>query len=72
MTDHPLNGEAAPGDWIVARGLPGRSPRKGLIVVVLGEGAHEHYLVKWDEQHESIFFPADGVGLLREGEDVDG
>ena len=68
MTAHPLSGRAAPGDWIVARGLPGLSQRKGLIVEVLGAGAHEHYRVRWDEQHESIFFPADGVSLLGEGE----
>lgn len=68
MSAHPLSGHAAPGDWIVARGLPGQPPRKGMIVEVLGEGAHERYRVKWDEQHESIFFPADGVGLLHDGE----
>ena len=66
VSAHPLSGHVAPGDWIVARGLPGLGPRKGLVLEVIGEGAHERYRVRWDEQHESIFFPADGVGVLHE------
>jgi hypothetical protein len=70
MTAHPLSGHVAVGDWLVARGLPGQPPRKGLVLEVIGSDAHEHYRVRWDEQHESIFFPADGVSVLadREGE----
>ena len=43
---------ATPGDWIEARGLPGRSARRGQIVEVLGHGRREHYRVRWDERHE--------------------
>lgn len=50
-----------PGDWIEARGLPGRSARRGQIVEVLGHGRREHYRVRWDERRESIVYPADGV-----------
>jgi len=64
MTAHPLSGQVAVGDWIVARGLPGAPPRKGQVLEVIGTGAHERYRVRWDEKHESIFFPADGVGVL--------
>jgi Domain of unknown function (DUF1918) len=52
---------ATPGDWIEARGLPGRSARRGEIVEVLGHGRREHYRVRWDERRESIVYPADGV-----------
>ena len=34
------------------------------IVEVLGRPGHEHYQVRWDEQHESIVFPADGVRII--------
>lgn len=55
---------AAAGDWVEARGLPGQSSRRGQIVEVIGQGDHEHYRVRWDERHESILYPADGVILL--------
>ena len=31
------------------------------ILEVLGREGHQHYRVRWDEQHESIVYPADGV-----------
>jgi hypothetical protein len=49
------------GDEIEARGLHGARPRRGTIVELLGSTAHRHYRVLWDEQHESIVYPADGV-----------
>jgi hypothetical protein len=53
------------GDVLEVRGLPGWSSRRGLIVEVLGGPGHEHYRVKWDEEHESIVFPsADGVRVI--------
>jgi len=55
---------AAVGDWVEARGLPGQSSRRGEIVEVIGQGDHEHYRVRWDERHESILYPADGVIVL--------
>lgn len=52
------------GDWIVQEGrsleLPGR---RGQILEVLGSPGHEHYRVRWDEQHESIVYPAGGVSF---------
>ena len=59
-TQHSIN-KAHVGDWIEARGLPGQSSRRGQIIELLGRGQHEHYRVRWDEQHESIVYPADGV-----------
>ena len=49
------------GDWIEAHGVPGRPSRRGQIVELLGRDQHEHYRVRWDEQHESIVYPADGI-----------
>lgn len=53
------------GDWLEVHGRPGRPPRRGLIVEVLGSGGHRHFRVRWDEVHESIFFPTEGVSILR-------
>jgi len=25
---------------------------------VLGEAGHEHYRVRWDDDHESVFYPS--------------
>ena len=49
------------GDWIEARGLHGQPSRRGEIIELLGQAEHEHYRVRWDEKHESIVYPADGV-----------
>lgn len=65
VTKIPHRAEAEPGDWIEARGLPGRPNRRGQIIEVLGRPGHERYRVRWDEAHESILFPADGVSVIR-------
>lgn len=52
------------GDWIEARGVHGEPSRRGEIVELLGHDQHEHYRVRWDEQHESIVYPADGVIII--------
>lgn len=63
---HELDHHAArPGDWLQARGLHGEPGRVGEIVEVLGRPGHQRYRVKWDERHESIVFPADGVSITR-------
>ncbi len=57
------------GDWIETHGLHGEPARRGQIVELLGHEGHEHYRVRWDEQHESILYPADGVIITpRHGE----
>src|SRR5450759_5175874 len=52
------------GDWLEARGIHGEPARRGQIVEILGEPGHEHYKVHWDERHESIVYPADGVQII--------
>jgi Domain of unknown function (DUF1918) len=55
---------ASVGDWIEARSVSGQPPRRGQIVGLLGRGDHERYRVRWDENHESILYPADGVVII--------
>jgi hypothetical protein len=43
----------------------GEKPRTGEILEVLGEPAHEHYRVRWDDGHESIFYPS-GDATIRQ------
>jgi hypothetical protein len=60
----PDRARAEPGDWVQVRGLPGRPGRHGQIVEVLGRPGHERWRVRWDEAHESILYPADGVHVV--------
>ena len=64
--DHSVD-DARPGDWVQVHGLPGRGAREGQIVEVLGEAGHRHFRVRWDEAHESIFFPTDGALVIPGG-----
>jgi hypothetical protein len=52
------------GDWLETRGIHGEPAHRGQIVEILGAGGHEHYRVRWDERHESIVYPADGVTVI--------
>lgn len=56
---------ARPGDWIEVHGLPGLPGRAGQVLEVRGRPGHERYRVRWDEAHESIFFPSEGVHVRR-------
>jgi hypothetical protein len=50
--------EAAPGDVVEIHGhAAGDVGRSGVILDVLGLPDHVHYRVKWDEEHESLFWP---------------
>jgi hypothetical protein len=55
---------AVAGDWLEVAGVPGCPARHGLVLEVLGRPGHEHYRVRWDEEHESLFFPTEGVHVL--------
>jgi Domain of unknown function (DUF1918) len=63
-TRRTTSGRARVGDWIEARGIYGQPPRRGQITEQLGRGRHERYRVRWDEKHESILYPADGVVIV--------
>jgi hypothetical protein len=50
---------AKPGDVVVVHGhYAGAVPRSGVILEVLGEEGHEHFRVRWDEEHVSLFWPS--------------
>jgi len=39
----------------------GDAGRTGEVVAVLGEEDHVHYLVRWEDSHESILYPGEGT-----------
>lgn len=50
--------QAKPGDVVVVHGHTTGDPgRTGVIMEVLGSGEHEHFRVRWDEEHESLYWP---------------
>ncbi len=53
-----------PGDVVKISGRHvGDTGRTGEIVEVLGEAEHLHYLVRWEDAHESILYPGEGVTI---------
>lgn len=49
---------ANPGDRIVVESAQvGQSRREGKIIEVLGGDSDEHFRVRWDDGHETIYFP---------------
>jgi len=64
MATKQTDGAARVGDLIEMRGLHGQAPRRGEILEVLGSAERPHYRVRWDEQHESVVYPADGVLVI--------
>lgn len=53
-----------PGDVVetVGRRL-GEPGRTGEILAVLGDDDHPHYLVRWEDGRESIFYPGEGTRI---------
>lgn len=64
MAIHGNGSKGTAGDWLETRSIGGGPPRRGQIERVLGRSGHRRYLVRWDEQHESIVYPADGVDVV--------
>lgn len=47
------------GDLVIVEGHRiGEARRIGEILERLGEAGHEHYRVRWDDGHESVFYPS--------------
>ena len=65
MASRDRTGAPRVGDSIETRGTHGPPARRREIVELVGGEGHEHYRVRWDEQHESIVYPADGVVIIR-------
>jgi hypothetical protein len=58
---------AQPGDWIEVDGTRGAGPRRGQILEVVGFPEHVHFRVRWDEKHESLFYPAERGCIVHVG-----
>ncbi len=41
----------------------GDAPRSAEILEVIGEPGHEHFRVRWEDGHESIFFPGEDATI---------
>ena len=52
------------GDHIEVSSPGGGAPRRGKIIEVLGAPGHEHYLVLWTDEHQSIHYPSDGTRIV--------
>ena len=50
--------QGRPGDSIEVRSTVDAPARRGRILEVLGHDEHVHYRVRWDDEHESILYPA--------------
>jgi Domain of unknown function (DUF1918) len=61
MTVRTVDGvAAAPGDVIEITGHAVHdAPRTAEILEVIGGEGHEHFRVRWEDGHESIFFPGE-------------
>ncbi len=59
----------APGDVVEVSGRRVGDPgRKGEILDVLGEPDHPHYLVRWEDEHESVLYPGEGTTIRSHAE----
>ena len=57
---------ARAGDEIVITGhAVGDSARTAVILEVLGDPGHERFRVRWEDGHESIFFPGEDAVVRR-------
>ena len=51
-----MNIHAQVGDMVAVDNMElGHPPRKGEVLEVMAEGETQHYRVRWDDGHESIF-----------------
>jgi hypothetical protein len=57
---------AQPGDEILIAGHSvGSATRTAVILEVLGDPGRERFRVRWEDDHESIFFPGEDAVLRR-------
>lgn len=62
--------QARVGDELVVDNMElGHPPRRGEVLEVIGEGDAVHYRVRWDDGHESLFFPASTTHVVHLGQD---
>lgn len=59
---------ARAGDEIVVEGRAvGVAAKTGEILEVVGDSGHERFRIRWEDGHESIFFPGDDAVVRRPG-----
>lgn len=64
MTKAKTSSDTRAGDLVIIEGhRVGEARRIGEILGVLGEGDHEHYRVRWDDGHESVFYPSNDATI---------
>jgi hypothetical protein len=57
--------QAATGDKIVIETQTLDTPkRQGEVVEVIGEGDNKHYRVRWQDGHESIYYPGPNAHVV--------
>jgi hypothetical protein len=67
MNQTKLGYTPEPGDVVEITGhRVGDAPRSGEIVEVLGAPGHVHFRVRWEDGHESIFWPSSDA-VIRSG-----
>jgi len=71
ISSSPTATRAHVGDWLEVSGAPGSPPRRGQILEVLGHADHPHCRVRWDEEHESLFYPSEATVIVRQVAGVD-
>ncbi len=60
--------DAAVGDRITLESnRVGGGTRSGEIVEVIDEGAGRHFRVRWDDGHETVFFPSGTAATIEHG-----
>ena len=63
--------EVRPGDVLAITGhRVGEVERAGEILEVLGTSERRHFLVRWDDGHESIYYPGNDASIHRSGRTV--
>ena len=56
------------GDRIVIESGSLDSPRRqGEVIEVVGQGEREHYRVRWQDGHESVYFPGPDSRVVSAG-----
>ena len=54
--------QAAAGDTLTVKAVhQGEADRHGKIIEVHGQHGEPPYLVRWQDDHESLFFPSSGT-----------
>ena len=52
-------------DIVVETGTLDARPRRGRIVEIIGVGERQHYRVRWEDGHESVFFPGPDAHIAK-------